>query len=313
METIKQQADTLLLVRPINFGFNPETAVNNAFQNRDASVEAQRQALREFDGFVDVLSQHGIDVLVVPDTPEPHTPDSIFPNNWFSTHVDGTLAFYPLFAANRRRERKQGVVDAIRARFDIRRTLDYTDYELEGLFLEGTGSLVFDRVNRVAYACASPRTDFRLAERCCGDLGVRLVFFQALDRHGVPIYHTNVMMAVADRYVVINVSSLTPSDRDRVLETIAQTDKAVVDISHRQMEHFAGNMLQVRNRDGRSFMVMSSQAHDSLSSTQIEAISAFDTIIHAPIPTIERLGGGSARCMLAEIFLPAGEPKQTVP
>ncbi len=305
MEGIKQQADTLLMVRPVSFGFNAETAVNNAFQHRDASADAQQHALREFDGFVEALRQHDIDVLVVQDTPQPHTPDSIFPNNWFSTHADGTLAFYPLFATNRRRERKQGVIDAIRARFCVHRTLDYTDCESQGTFLEGTGSLVLDRVNRLAYACASPRTSFRLAERCCDDLGFRLVFFPAFDQRGVAIYHTNVMMAVADQYAVMNTSSLMPSDRASVLATLAQTGKAVIEIDHEQMERFAGNMLHVRNRTGRTFMVMSSQAYASLSPSQIAAITAFDTIVHVPIPTIERFGGGSARCMLAEIFLPA--------
>lgn len=167
--------------------------------------------------------------------------------------------------------------------------------------------MVFDRVNRLAYACASPRTSFRLAGRCCNDLGFQLVFLRALDRRGVAIYHTNVMMAVADQYAVLNVSSLMPSDRDAVLRTLRQTGKAVIDISHEQMERFAGNMLHVRNRVGQTFMVMSSQAYASLSPSQIEAISAFDTIVHAPLPTIERLGGGSARCMLAEIFLPKRE------
>lgn len=307
MGTIEQQTDTLLMVRPWSFRYNPETAVNNAFQYPEAGADPQPQARREFDGFVEALRQYDIDVLVVQDTPRPHTPDSIFPNNWFSTHADGTLAIYPLFAENRRRERKQSVIDAIRARFVVHQTLDYTHHESEGVFLEGTGSLVFDRVNRLAYACASPRTSFRLAERCCNDLGFQLVFLRALDRRGVAIYHTNVMMAVADQYAVLNVSSLMPSDRDAVLRTLRQTGKAVIDISHEQMERFAGNMLHVRNRVGQTFMVMSSQAYASLSPSQIEAISAFDTIVHAPLPTIERLGGGSARCMLAEIFLPKRE------
>lgn len=303
---------TLLMIRPVRFGFNPETAVNNAFQERDVSIDAQRLALQEFDGFVEAIRDQDIDLIVVEDTPEPHTPDSIFPNNWFSTHDDGTMVYYPIFAENRRWERKDTVIEAIRARFQIWHTIDYSAYESQNLFLEGTGSLVFDRVHRLAYACISPRTDPRLVSRCCADLGYEPIIFEAWDSRGTPIYHTNVMMAVADRYAVVNLESIETAGRVRVLEALGRAGKEIIEISHEQMEHFAGNMLHVRNRSGRTCMVMSSQAYASLSLSQIEAINTFDAIIHAPIPTIERLGGGSARCMMAEIFLPPCAPTHGV-
>lgn len=295
---------TLLMIRPVQFGYNPQTAVNNAFQEKGTHGDAQQWALQEFDGFAAALRSHDIDVMVVEDTPEPHTPDSIFPNNWFSAHHDGTLVYYPIFAENRRWERKDTVIEAIRGRFQVAKFVDYTQYEQQNRFLEGTGSLVFDRAHRLAYACVSPRTDPALVALCCADLGYEPIVFEARDRRGTPIYHTNVMMAVADRYAVVNSESIETADRKRVLDTLERTGKAIIEISHAQMDQFAGNMLQVRSRSRKTFLVMSSQAYASLSPAQIETLTALDTIIHAPLDTIERLGGGSARCMLAEIFLP---------
>lgn len=292
------------MIRPVRFGFNPQTAVNNAFQEKDAGIDAQQMALLEFDAFVKALHSHDVDVMVVDDTPEPHTPDSVFPNNWFSTHRDGMLVYYPIFAENRRWERKSAVIDALRSRFEIQKVLDYTRFEAENKFVEGTGSLVRDRIHRLAYACVSPRTDERLVRHVCGDLGYEPIIFDAHDEQGVAIYHTNVMMTVADRYAVINLESIPSADRRRVRETLERTGKVIVDISHGQMNQFAGNMLQVYNRSGQTHLVMSSQAYGSLSARQIETLTAFDPIIHTPLGTIEQLGGGSARCMIAEIFLP---------
>ncbi len=295
---------TLLMIRPVRFGFNPQTAVNNAFQEKDTSIDAQQMALHEFDTFVEVLRSHDIDVMVVDDTPAPHTPDSVFPNNWFSTHRDGTLVYYPIFAENRRWERKNTVIEAICDRFQVRELIDYTQHESQGLFMEGTGSLVLDREHRLAYACVSPRTDPELVQKISMDLGYQPLVFEANDQQGKPIYHTNVMMMVADRYAVINLTSIPQADRQRVRESLEGTGKTIVAISHAQMNQFAGNMLQVFDRSGQTHLVMSSQAYGSLSARQIEMLTAFDPIIHAPLGTIEQQGGGSARCMIAEIFLP---------
>lgn len=295
---------TLLMVRPVRFGFNPQTAVNNVFQEKDTRIDAQQVALQEFDVFVEVLRSHDMEVMVVDDTPEPHTPDSIFPNNWFSTHHDGTLVYYPIFAENRRWERKPSVIEAIRNRFQVQSVVDYVGYESQGRFLEGTGSLIFDRVNRLAYACISPRTDPELVQEVCAGLNYYPVIFEANDQQGTPIYHTNVMMTVADRYAVINLESIPLNDRQRVLSHLEQTDRVIIDISHEQMNRFAGNMLQLRNRHNKTYLVMSSQAFNALSDVQAATLAALDPIIHTPLQTIEQLGGGSARCMLGEIFLP---------
>ena len=296
----------LLMVRPARFGYNAQTAVNNAFQvlGTEGADDVQRKALHEFDAFVAKLRSHDIDVLVVQDTPHPHTPDSIFPNNWISFHEDGTVVLYPMFAGNRRLERKQEVLDAVAGRFRIRRWLDYTDNEAKGRFLEGTGSFVLDRVNHVAYACRSPRTDERLFLEFCEQMGYSPVVFNASDDRGVAIYHTNVMMCIADRYAVINLDGIEASDRVAVLASLQRAEKTVIPITPVQMAAFAGNMLQVENRQGARFLVMSSRAYRALRPEQVKQLASFDPIIHAPLDTIEQHGGGSARCMMAEVFLP---------
>ena len=297
---------TILMIRPVRFGYNEETAGNNAFQQRSAerTDAVQLRAVAEFDGFVERLRRHGIDVMVVQDTPEPHTPDSVFPNNWVSFHADGTMVRYPMFAANRRLERKPTVVAAIKSRFRVQREIDFTQHEENGRFLEGTGSFVLDRANRLAYACRSPRTDASLFRDFCNQLDYRPIMFDAVDENGVAIYHTNVMMCVADRYAVVNLGAVGEPDRERVAEVLQTSGKSVVPISHEQMAHFAGNMLQVANRQGTRYLVMSSQAFGSLRSEQVAVLESFNPIIHSPLDTIERNGGGSARCMMAEVYLP---------
>lgn len=296
----------LLMVRPVRFGYNAETAVNNAFQvagHDDSSV--QQKALAEFDNFVATLRSHDIEVVVVEDTPEPHTPDSIFPNNWISFHKNSTIVLYPMFAPNRRLERKEGVIEAIKERFQIDNTIDLTKNEASDVFLEGTGSMILDRENKIAYACISPRTDKNLFLEFCEEMQYEPVVFDAVDEKGRPIYHTNVMMCVADKYAVICLDSIQEHDeRSVVVGALAQSGKVIVDISFEQMNHFAGNMLQVTNTHGERFLVMSSQAYHSLSEEQIAELSAFNPIIHVPLETIETNGGGSARCMMAEIYLP---------
>jgi Uncharacterized protein conserved in bacteria containing a pentein-type domain len=292
------------MIRPVHFGFNAETAVNNAFQVAGADTLAQEKAEREFDDFVNLLRRNEVDVLVVKDTPEPHTPDSIFPNNWISCHDNGTLLLYPMFAANRRQERKPQVLQALREHFTIKNTIDLSHYENKGLFLEGTGSMVLDRENKIAYACLSPRTHKEVLNEFCKKMGYQPILFTANDTLGQPIYHTNVMMCVADRYAVICLECIpSQPERELVAATIRETGKELVDISLEQMNRFAGNMLQVQNRLGEKILVMSSQAYGSLTEAQLKKLSSFNRIIHASLNTIETNGGGSARCMMAEIFL----------
>ncbi|SJZ93300.1 citrulline utilization hydrolase CtlX [Sediminibacterium ginsengisoli] len=301
----QQHTSHILMIRPAGFGFNPETAVNNSFQV-NTGRDAQEQALKEFDDFVALLRSKGIDILAVQDTPEPHTPDSIFPNNWISFHDNGQVILYPMFAENRRRERKQSVIQAVQEHFSITEISDLSPAEQKDLFLEGTGSMVLDRTNRISYACISPRTNPALLQQWCEAMKYTAVPFTATDRNGNLIYHTNVMMCVADKYAIICTDTIADlAEREQVLRQLEENGKKIITISLAQMDHFAGNMLQVHNKDGQAFLVMSSQAYHSLDAEQVAAIEAFDPIIHSPIPTIETNGGGSARCMMAEIFLPA--------
>ena len=301
-----QTTSHLLMIRPVRFGFNAQTAVNNAFQVADANQqEVERKAIAEFDGFVEKLRNAHVDVTVVEDTPEPHTPDSLFPNNWISFHSNGTIVLYPMFAENRRLERKPTVLAAIKNKFLIQQTEDMSVYENRQLYLEGTGSMVLDRDNRFAYACLSPRTDRQVLEGFCTRMNYTPVVFNSMDEKNQPIYHTNVMMCVADRYVVICLDSI-PDEREKnnVIEKINASGKSIISISLSQMNHFAGNMLQIENSSGEKILVMSSQAYESLSPDQINELSDYNRILHSSLHTIESNGGGSARCMMAEIHLP---------
>jgi hypothetical protein len=294
---------TLLLIRPVRFDYNPMTAVNNTFQKRSDASDNQRKALQEFNGLASCLNEHDIDTLIVEDTMDPHTPDSIFPNNWISFHKDNTIVLYPMFAENRRLERKQSVLESIKANFVVDKVIDYSKYEEEGRYLEGTGSFVLDRTNRIAYACRSPRTDDELFKIFCTQFGYQAVLFNAFDENGQEIYHTNVMMCVADQYIVINMDCVGEQDRPILSTIFKETDKTVIEISFEQMNHFAGNMLQVENRKNDKFLVMSTQAFNSLNQEQKMKLTAFNPLIHAPLNTIESNGGGSCRCMLAEVDL----------
>jgi hypothetical protein len=292
------------MIRPVNFGFNAQTAVNNAFQVAGADEAAQVKAQREFDNFVMVLRSNGIDVTVINDTPEPHTPDSIFPNNWISFHEPDTICLYPMFAENRRHERKPPVIEQLKQAFTITNTFDFSGYESDHLFLEGTGSMVLDRDNKIAYACLSPRTHQPVLDDFCKKMGYRPVLFTSVDGDGKAIYHTNVIMCVADRYVVICLDSLPNHEENKMVqEMIGNTGKELISISLEQMNHFAGNMLQVQNKAGEKLLVMSSQAYHSLHAGQVKKLESYNTILHAPLTTIETNGGGSARCMMAEVFL----------
>ena len=292
------------MIRPVNFSFNAETAVNNAFQVAGTTSDAQQQALKEFEDFVALLRGNGVDVTVIDDTPDPYTPDSIFPNNWVSFHEQGLVCLYPMYAANRRLERKPWILQELGRAFRIGQTLDFSGYELEGLFLEGTGSMVLDREQKIAYACLSPRTDRKVLLDFCRQTGYTPEIFTAVDDRGRAIYHTNVMMCVADRYIVVCLDSLpVPAERQHLTDTIRSGGKELIAISLDQMNHFAGNMLQVHNDKGERLLVMSSQAYHSLSPQQIGQLSSYNRILHSPLTTIETNGGGSARCMMAEIHL----------
>lgn len=306
-KTCMQTTNQLLMIRPVRFGYNAETAVNNAFQVASANQQAvMQQAIEEFDTFVERLRNAGIAVTVVQDTEVPHTPDSIFPNNWISFHSDGTVVLYPMFAVNRRMERKPHVLDTIASTFHISQTIDLSGHEANNLFLEGTGSMVLDREKKIAYACISPRTDRTLLQEFCDKLGYQPEAFTSLDASGQEIYHTNVMMCVGDQYVVICLDSITNHiEQNRVVKTIENSGKKLIPISWDQMNHFAGNMLQVENVAGEKILVMSSQAYYALNPEQIEALESFNPILHSSLDTIESNGGGSARCMMAEVHLPS--------
>ncbi len=295
----------LLMIRPAHFNFNAETAENNHFQIKSTDPNIPEKALAEFDRLVQLLRDYQVDVTVVQDSLHPYTPDSIFPNNWISFHSDGTICLYPMYAENRRQERKPAVFAAINEKFEIGNTIDYSGQEERNIFLEGTGSMVLDRSHHLAYACLSERTNENVLQQFCDEMGYQPVVFSAIDNDGEPIYHTNVMMCVADRFVLICLDAI-PNEIEKqwVQEQILATEKSIIPISMEQMNHFAGNMLQINNRMGEKLLVMSSQAFHSLDEEQIQTLENFNTIIHADIKTIESNGGGSARCMIAEMFLP---------
>lgn len=302
-----QAASTILLIRPFSPGYNPETAASNAFQQvADAAEESTRREVRqEFDRFAATLRAEGVDVIVVDDTPSPQKPDAVFPNNWVSFHSDGRVILYPMFAPSRRRERRQEVVDELRKRFVVKEVVDLSGYEKENRYVEGTGSLVFDHENHVTYACLSPRTDKELSLKVSGLLGYRPVIFRAVDERGQAIYHTNVMMCVGDKFSLVCLESITDlADRKQVVDSLRDTGHTIMDIKFDQMYHFAGNMLAVRSKTGDSLLVCSQQAAESLALEQRSQLAEYARLVAAPIPTIERLGGGSARCMMAEVFLP---------
>jgi hypothetical protein len=294
------------MIRPVNFGFNEQTAGSNAFQNRNAEQQqVQDKALREFDEMVNVLRDNGVEVIVIEDTPEPHTPDSIFPNNWVSFHSDGNVFLYPMMAENRRLERREDIITDLENEFEIKHVIDLSRFEHEHKFLEGTGSMVLDRENKIAYACLSPRTEKEVMELFCKESGYRAVLFNAVDQNGMDIYHTNVLMCVGSSYVVICLESIKNTDeKAEVIDTIASTQKQLIDISFDQMNRFAGNMLEVQSGNGESLIVMSKSAWDALNYEQKAILSSFSKPVYSDISTIETNGGGSARCMMAEVHLP---------
>lgn len=300
-----QTTNHLLMIRPVDFKFNEQTAGNNKFQVASTESDVQNQALMEFDGFVDLLRKNNVDVTVVDDTTQPETPDSIFPNNWVSFHNDGSVYLYPMFSENRRLERRRDIIDALDANFQINHISDLSFYEFQEAYLEGTGSMVLDRENKIAYACLSIRTDVSALNNFCQLAEYKSVIFNAVDGTGFPIYHTNVMMCIGDKFAVVCLDAVPNAhEKSFLTQVLTSTGKEIVAISLDQMNHFAGNMLQVSNNNGESLLVMSEQTYQSLNEDQIQALEKYSRIIYAPIYTIETNGGGSARCMLAEIHLP---------
>ncbi|MEJ5051397.1 arginine deiminase-related protein [Chryseobacterium culicis] len=304
-----QTTDTVLMIEPIAFGYNAETAKNNYFQVEQTGSDIQSKALAEFNTFVGKLRGKGINVITIKDTLDPHTPDSIFPNNWVSFHKDGKVVLYPMFASNRRVERREDIIESIKDQgFEVAEIDDWSFSETQGHFLEGTGSMIFDHDNKIAYGSVSLRLDEKLFREFCTKFGFTPVVFHSFQTVGterLPIYHTNVMMCVADQFVVICLDCIDDElEREKVTETIKGSGKEIIEISEDQMQQFAGNMLQVQNKDGEKFLVMSQTAYQSLSADQVAAIEKYCEIIYSDLNTIEVNGGGSARCMLAEVFLP---------
>ncbi len=305
-----QTTSKILMIRPANFSFNEETAANNFFQQKPDSgsgaatqSEVSEKALSEFDAFVKLLQRNDVDVTVVQDTPDPYTPDSIFPNNWFSSHFSGELVLYPMYAENRRLERKAHVINLLKREKNHRKVIDLTAWENEGEFLEGTGSMVLDRRKRLAYCCRSPRTSEKVLADFCSKMNYRPVIFDSLDKDGNQIYHTNVMMAIGMQVAVICLESIKDdNERNKVTSHLTASGKIIVDISLDQVSKFAGNMLEVRSRNGSPLMVMSSSAYNFLTFGQENIISTYNKIISTDLTIIETNGGGSARCMIAELF-----------
>ena len=306
----KQITNTVLMVRPVRFRMNEETVVNNYFQEEMdlKNEEINRQAQQEFDAFVHKLREVGVKVIGVDDIYEQNTPDSVFPNNWITFHQNGNVAIYPMFAENRRRERREDILDKVEEEgFLIENVYDYTDAEQENIFLEGTGAMVLDRVHRKAYCALSPRADEELFIEFCEDFEYTPVIFKAyqeVDGKQVPIYHTNVMMALGEDFAIVCLDTITDkSERKNLLHHLKEDKKEIISITPKQMCQYAGNMLQVQGKDS-TYLVMSDTAYNALTPQQIQTIEKYTQILHSNLETIETCGGGSARCMLAEVFNP---------
>lgn len=309
----KQITNTVLMVRPVRFRMNEQTVVNNYFQEEMdlKNDEINRQAQQEFDVLVEKLRTVGVKVIVVDDIYEQNTPDSVFPNNWITFHQNGDIAIYPMFAENRRRERREDILDKVEAEgFDIENVYDYTDAEKENIFLEGTGAMILDRVNRKAYCALSPRADEDLFIEFCEDFEYTPVIFRAYQQVGneqLPIYHTNVMMALGVDFAVVCLDTITDkSERKNLLHHLKEDKKEVINITPEQMCQYAGNMLQVQGKNS-TYLVMSDAAYNALTPQQIQTIEKHTQILHSNLETIETCGGGSARCMMAEVFNPSNK------
>jgi hypothetical protein len=299
-------ASTILMVRPAAFGFNKETAVNNYFQsNLEISKEiVQQKALAEFDNMVQTLRNHAINVVVIADTKEPAKPDAIFPNNWLSTSPDGKVAVFPMYAPNRRIEKRDDILQQITKEFIVKGIQDWSEYEAGGRFLEGTGSMVIDYDNKMIYAAMSERTSLSVLEKYATANGFQAIVFLATDKSGMPIYHTNVMMALGDSFCVLCEEAIEEEwELIAVRQLLESTNHTIIAITREQMHQFAGNMLQVKNNNGEHILILSQAAYNSLRKEQRQLLEAYSTLLPIAVPTIEAVEGGSVRCMMAEVFL----------
>lgn len=302
-----QSTNNILLIRPAKFSFNIETAKSNAFQTQVeySAEELNKKASSEFEIFVSTLKSKGINTIIFNDTEFPIKPDAIFPNNWVSFHSDGTVILYPMNAANRQTERRPDILEKLKEFYSINKILDFSHYEKDNKFLEGTGSIIFDHDNKIAYACISPRTDKNIFLEVCNQLKYEAICFISHDEKGREIYHTNVMMCIAEKYAVICLESIVDKkEREIVSQSLIKSGHQIIDISFNQMKNFAGNMLELKTKSDTSILVMSQSAYKSLTPFQIGEINKYSEIVPLYVNTIEKTGGGSARCMIAEIFLP---------
>lgn len=297
----------VLMVEPVSFAMNQETSNTNVFQHESSlsDSDVQKMALLEFHGVVEMLRTNGIRVHVIPDIKADQTPDSIFPNNWVSFHRDGRVVLYPMQANNRRRERRLPfILDVVNQHnLNLHHIIDLSFYEQYGKFLEGTGSIVFDHKNKLAYACKSERMHEEVLHKLCTILGYKPIVFSALDQHGTPIYHTNVMMAIADKFVVVCKDSVK-SEWSMLQDSFIATGKTIIEISHLQMNNFCGNVLELFDKQGNSVLAMSSSAFNNFTPSQKEILSQYTKLAHVDIPTIQQCGGGSIRCMICQVELP---------
>ena len=294
------------MVRPAAFGFNAETAANNYFQSNPdiGKEELQQKALLEFDNMVQTLRSHAINVVVIEDTKEPAKPDAIFPNNWLSTSPDGNVFVYPMYAPNRRIEKRDEILQQLTKEFVVKDLQDWSEYEAEGRFLEGTGSMIIDYENKMIYACVSERTSLSVLEKYATTNGFQAIVFLATDKNGMPVYHTNVMMALGENFCVLCEEAIEEEwELIAVRQLLESTHHTIIAITREQMHQFAGNMLQVKNNNGEKFLIMSQTAFNSLRKEQKEMLEAYSTLLPIAVPTIEEVEGGSVRCMMAEIFL----------
>ena len=304
---MSQSTNTILMVSPSSFGYNEESALDNTFQKVPKSLEdndvGQEKALVEFNEMVRGLRDNHVNVIVVKDELKARTTDSIFPNNWFSTHKNGSLYIYPMMAKNRRLERSIGIIEELSTRYTILNTIDFTAYEKKDKFLEGTGSMVFDRENRIIYAIASKRTDLDILSEMTKSIGYETILFHAVNEDGVPVYHTNVIMCVASTFIVICLASIKKEEeRLSIIRAAERTNKIVIDISFEQVKHFCGNVIEIKNNKNEKLLAMSKNAFNHFTTAQLKTIENSHSIFTADIPTIETLGGGGVRCMIAEIF-----------
>lgn len=298
-----QVARKILMVRPALFAYNEETATNNYFQNKTAHSNLNERALQEFDDFVNILRSNKIDVIVVQDSIDPHTPDSIFPNNWFSTHSTGELILYPMFAENRRDERKKKVLNTLEEHFNAHKVIDLTEWENKNRFLEGTGSLILDHKYRIVYACRSERTDDIVFEDFYTKMNFEPQLFNAYDENEKIIYHTNIMLSIGEKHAIICAESIFDQNRRaQVINSLKVSKKEIIEISFEQMRSFCANILEVLNVDNEPCLIMSETAKKSYTYEQRKKLEKYCKLISTPLNIIEETGGGSARCMIAEIF-----------